>query len=94
MLRNWIDPRRAAPDGAVALEVLDNDMNVRGANRLAQEDQSGKAANDVGAGKSTKRRRADSPREANLGAALRSVYSQTVDEAIPPEFLDLLNKLD
>jgi hypothetical protein len=33
-------------------------------------------------------------RDANLGTALRSVYSQTVDEPIPPEFLDLLNKLD
>lgn len=30
----------------------------------------------------------------DTGAALRSIYRQTVDEAIPPEMLDLLSKLD
>ena len=29
-----------------------------------------------------------------MGAALRSVYQQTVEEAVPDEFLDLLSKLD
>jgi len=29
-----------------------------------------------------------------MGAALRSVYQRTVDEAIPDEMLDLLGKLD
>jgi hypothetical protein len=33
-------------------------------------------------------------REGNVGSALRSVYQQTVNEEIPPEFLDLLGKLD
>lgn len=29
-----------------------------------------------------------------MGAALRSVYQQTINEQIPPELLDLLGKLD
>lgn len=29
-----------------------------------------------------------------MGPALRSVYQRTVEEAIPPEMLDLLSKLD
>ena len=33
-------------------------------------------------------------REGNVGSALRSVYQQTVNEEVPPEFLDLLGKLD
>lgn len=32
--------------------------------------------------------------DAAMGAALRSVYQETVEERIPPEFLDLLGKLD
>lgn len=68
-------------------------MQVRGVGRLAKEEQSGKPANDTG-GKTGKRRREDGARDASVGAALRSVYSQTVDEPVPSEFLDLLNKLD
>lgn len=34
-----------------------------------------------------------SSRDANVGDALRSVYQQTVNEDVPPEFLDLLGKL-
>ena len=29
-----------------------------------------------------------------MGAALRSVYQETVEERVPDEFLDLLGKLD
>lgn len=68
-------------------------MQLRGVGRLANQEQSGKPANDIG-GKSAKKRKGDPARDASVGAALRSVYSQTVDEAIPTEFLDLLNKLD
>lgn len=32
-------------------------------------------------------------RDANVGGALRSVYDETVNEDVPPEFLDLLRKL-
>lgn len=32
-------------------------------------------------------------RERDIGHALRSVYQKTVDETVPPEFLDLLGKL-
>jgi hypothetical protein len=34
-----------------------------------------------------------SNKERDMGAALRSVYQKTVDEAIPDEMLDLLGKL-
>jgi hypothetical protein len=30
----------------------------------------------------------------DAGAALRSVYQQTIEEAVPDEMLDLLSKLD
>lgn len=50
--------------------------------------------------KITKRRRSDQSRNAKpggsepqIGRALRSVYDQTVGEAIPPEMLELLGKL-
>lgn len=68
-------------------------MNFRGAGRLAQKDQTQAPANDGGS-KPAKRKRGEAARDASVGAALRSVYSQTVDEAIPDEFLDLLSKLD
>jgi hypothetical protein len=33
-------------------------------------------------------------KDRDMGAALRTVYQRTVEEAIPPEMLDLLGKLD
>ncbi|RZF64572.1 hypothetical protein EWE75_10410 [Sphingomonas populi] len=33
-------------------------------------------------------------KDRDMGAALRTVYEKTVEEAIPPEMLDLLGKLD
>jgi hypothetical protein len=30
----------------------------------------------------------------DMGAALRTVYQETVEETVPDEFLDLLGKLD
>ena len=39
--------------------------------------------------------RADPPKgDRDTGAALRSVYQKTVDEAVPDEMLDLLGRLD
>lgn len=32
--------------------------------------------------------------ESDLGTALRAIYRRTVDEAVPPEMLDLLKRLD
>jgi hypothetical protein len=32
--------------------------------------------------------------ERDMGAALRSVYQKAVDEKVPDDLLDLLNKLD
>ena len=37
---------------------------------------------------------ADKSADPPMGSALRSVYQRTVEEAIPPEMLDLLSKLD
>lgn len=69
-------------------------MQVRGVGRLANQKQSDMPVNDAGQGQAARARKSDPARDASVGAALRSVYSQTVDEAIPAEFLDLLNKLD
>ena len=69
-------------------------MTFRGVGRLAQKDISDIPANDSGTSKPVRRRKGDNARDANVGAALRSVYSQTVDEPIPNEFMDLLSKLD
>jgi len=69
-------------------------MKFRGTSRLAQIDQSEGPANDGAGSKPAKRRRSDSTRDASVGSALRSVYSQTVDEPVPDEFMDLLSKLD
>lgn len=69
-------------------------MTFRGVGRLAKDDQTAVPANDAGGSKPARRRRADGARDANVGAALRSVYSHAVDEPVPDEFLDLLSKLD
>ena len=69
-------------------------MKFRGVGRLAQKDQIQSPANDSGGSKPAKRKRGEAARDASVGAALLSVYSQTVDEAVPDEFLDLLSKLD
>jgi len=69
-------------------------MNFRGAGRLAKDDQSTVPANDAGGNKPVRKRKGDNARDANVGVALRSVYSRTVDEPVPNEFLDLLSKLD
>jgi len=69
-------------------------MNFRGAGQLAKNDEhkGGSPEGTVNA-KPSKRKR-DAARDASVGAALRSVYAQTVDEAVPSEFMDLLSKLD
>jgi len=69
-------------------------MNFRGVGRLAKDDLSVSPANDAGGSKPVRRRKRDSARDADVGMALRSVYSRTVDEAVPDEFMDLLSKLD
>jgi hypothetical protein len=70
-------------------------MNIRGAGNLAGKDElKGGTANETPAAKASKRKRGESARDASVGAALRSVYTETVNEAIPSEFLDLLRKLD
>jgi len=69
-------------------------MNFGGVVRLAQKDRSEISADNSMGGKPARRQKGDGTRDANVGVALRSVYSQTVDEPVPIEFLDLLSKLD
>lgn len=69
-------------------------MNIRGVGLAGKEEQKSGAANDISTTKPTRRKRSDPMRDASVGAALRSVYTETVNEAIPSEFLDLLRKLD
>ena len=86
--------KRAVSSEPPDRRVLGNKMKFRGVGRLAQKDVSETPATDSGASKPARRRKEDNARDANLGAALRSVYLHTVDEPIPDEFLDLLSKLD
>jgi hypothetical protein len=70
-------------------------MNIRGVGILEGKDnKDGGPAKDASTARPGKRKRSDTGRDANVGAALRSVYTETVNEAIPSEFLDLLRKLD
>jgi len=39
-------------------------------------------------------RRSGSKADRDMGAALRSVYQRTVDEAVPDDLMSLLGKLD
>lgn len=73
--------------------VVEHDMNIRGAGLAGKEEQKSEAADEKPA-KPPRRKRADPMRDASVGAALRSVYTETVNEEIPSEFLDLLRKLD
>ena len=67
---------------------------VAGLAKIVEADPlSGKKADLTSGGK---RRRADAGNadtRPQIGHALRSVYDQTVDEAIPREMLDLLGRL-
>lgn len=94
MVRIRIDPSGRCLEAPFCWIALGNDMKFRGVGRLAQNDQSEAPANDGGMSKPARRRRGDVTRDAGVGTALRSVYSQTVDEPIPDEFMDLLSKLD
>jgi hypothetical protein len=59
----------------------------RGERRRKSEDESD---SDGPGGGSQKKKR---PPAGEVGQALRSAYERTLDEAIPPEMLDLLGKL-
>lgn len=66
-------------------DVLAGDEDKKVASR---PDRSARVAK-AGTGKAPRR-----TRDGNVGEALRSVYQQTVNEDVPPEFLDLLGKLN
>lgn len=61
----------------------------------ADEDRKVTSRSDKSArvAKAGTRKAARGVRDGNVGNALRSVYQQTVNEDVPPEFLDLLGKL-
>lgn len=65
---------------------------------LTEDDRSASPSNDAEKiSPPAKRRRADhvgQEDQPQIGRALRSVYDETVSEAIPSEMLDLLGKLD
>lgn len=67
------------------------ELMMRGGILAAADKQSKKAQKP---GKAQKRSGKAGPADAQLGKVLRSVYQQAVDEAVPQEMLDLLNKLD
>lgn len=69
-------------------------MNFRGAGQLAKNDEQSGGVPVVPVSAKPSKRKRDTARDASVGAALRSVYSQTVDETVPAEFMDLLSKLD
>jgi hypothetical protein len=58
-----------------------------GGTTLSSGDQSSKKPQASGAARVQSKDR-------DMGAALRTVYQKTVEEAIPAEMLDLLGKLD
>ncbi len=52
------------------------------------------SSDDPGNKPTRNRKRQDRPAEKSVGDALRRVYNDAVQEQIPPDLLDLLNKLD
>ncbi len=66
---------------------------IRGAGCLQPSDEQEEGKGPADPAKATKRKR-DAAREGGVGQALRSVYTETVNEQIPSEFMDLLSKLD
>lgn len=62
--------------------VLSVDDNKKGASRPDKSPRSAKVSG-----------RKMITQDSNVGNALRSAYQQTVNEDVPPEFLDLLGKL-
>lgn len=73
-------------------------MGILGMVGLTKDDQAVQLPQDNATrSRSAKRRRADAVGagvEPHIGRALRSVYDETVSEAIPAGMLDLLGKLD
>ena len=79
------------PDCYGCILTLSGIVGLPGGTALRSGDESSKKpgaarASDTGAKVQSKDR--------DMGAALRTVYQRTVEEAIPPEMLDLLGKLD
>jgi hypothetical protein len=72
--------------GTGVLAVEDNKKAASQSDEPARTSQRGTS-------KSGSRQRAGATRDGTVGNALRSVYQQTVNEDVPPEFLDLLGKL-
>jgi len=67
---------------------LAQQTNMRGL--MATDSEKGRVAMPA----ATKSRRKGKGDERDVGAALRSAYQKTVDEAVPTDLLDLIGKLD
>lgn len=80
-------PGRATPGGC---------SRAKGNGRLGQGDVSLTSGKDVDEAPSQGRGRGTAAHSKNrdMGAALRSVYQKTVEEAVPEDLLSLLGKLD
>lgn len=87
--------RGLVPDCYGSILILSGHPDLRGTALRSGDDSSKKPEAAVArktAG-STPGARVQS-KDRDMGAALRSVYQQTVEENIPSEMLDLLGKLD
>ncbi|TZG27741.1 NepR family anti-sigma factor [Sphingomonas montanisoli] len=72
---------------------MDDKTLIRGAGQLEPTDDKIGGEPKVSTPKPARRKR-EGARDSGVGNALRSVYTETVNEQIPDEFLDLLSKLD
>ncbi|RVT91226.1 NepR family anti-sigma factor [Sphingomonas crocodyli] len=72
---------------------MDEETMIRGAGRLEPTDDQIGGEPKASTPKPARKKR-DGARDGGVGNALRSVYTETVNEKIPDEFLDLLSKLD
>ena len=72
---------------------VDEETMIRGTGRLEHIDDQSGGEPKTSTPKPTRRKR-EGARDGGVGNALRSVYTETVNEKIPDEFLDLLSKLD
>jgi hypothetical protein len=80
----WQEQRAARPLGVVDLTFANDKDDERRRRSVPTPESHG---NDA---PKTRKKRGATP---EVGNALRAAYQQTIDESIPPEFLDLLGKL-
>ena|GEM_PF-7042263 len=75
--------------GGLNIGVMNASPGIAGGNIALAVTKSQQAKS----GQTGKDSKAKAPQEKELGNALRSVYQRAIEEAVPDEMLDLLNKL-